>query len=37
MNDTKDVVLSDKLRGLLDVVSKEPSAIIDSIYAQLVA
>lgn len=37
MTDTKDVVLSYKLRGLLDVVTKEPSTIINSIYAQLVA
>lgn len=35
MNDTKDIVLSDKLRNLLDVVTKEPSAIIDCVYTHL--
>jgi len=37
MDDTKDIVLSNELRSLLDVVSKEPSSIINSIYTHLVA
>ncbi len=36
MNDTKDVVLSVKLRSLLDVVTNESSVTINSIYTCLV-